>query len=193
MVVLVGEGDEPGVGGHRRQGPLEVAVDADVRSLLHLEAGIVADDLGDRREGLRARAVVADQAHPVAVRLLAERLDLAPQETRRRVEGRHADRDARVAAERASAKTVAVRLPHARARQQPQRPDRLAGAATSGEPCPHLQRHLARAIDTAQLDQPPEAAAVGALAPGARKPCRDVGPRHARGQHRLALAVDMDA
>ena len=41
------------------------------------------------------RAVVADHADPVAVRLLSERIELAPQQLGRRIEGRHADRDPR--------------------------------------------------------------------------------------------------
>ncbi len=93
-VVLVGHGDELGIGGHELERALEVVVEAEPpRGPRHDEARVLGHLLQQRPVARRARAVVTDDAHPVAVRLLPDRLQLGPQELARRVVGGHGHGD----------------------------------------------------------------------------------------------------
>ena len=93
-VVLVGHRHEGGRGRHQRQGALEVLVEAaPPRRARDQEALVGRDHLLDRGEALRVGAIVADDAHPVAVALGADRLDLTREQVHRRLEGGHHDRD----------------------------------------------------------------------------------------------------
>ena len=98
-VVLVGEGDEPRLGRGHAEGALEVAVEAEAALRARkLEAGIVSDRTLEPGEALGARRVIAEQAEPVAVGLLAKRRDLALEELLLGLESRHAHRDERLLA-----------------------------------------------------------------------------------------------
>ena len=96
-VVLVAEGDEVATGGRHRQRPLEVPVEPEpARGLRErTKRGSPSVSSQQRSKALVRGAVVADQADPVAVGLVPDRLELAPEQVARGLVGRHADRDPR--------------------------------------------------------------------------------------------------
>ncbi len=96
-VVLVGERDQRRLGRDQAQRALEVGVEAEpLRRSRDDEARVVADRPLEAREGLLARAVVADQADPVGPGLVADRVELADQPLEAGLVGGHADRDQRM-------------------------------------------------------------------------------------------------
>ncbi len=92
-VVLVGEGDEVRLRRHQPQRPFEVEVEPEpALAPGEGEARVRRGQLAQRRQPLAGGAVVADQADPVGVGLLADRAELALEQRRLRFVGGHADR-----------------------------------------------------------------------------------------------------
>ena len=95
-IVVIAESDELGFRRNHAQGTLEVPVETQVPfGTREDEPPVPGNGFGYRLEPLRRRAVVADQADPVAVGLGADRLHLVTKELDVGVEGGHADRDQR--------------------------------------------------------------------------------------------------
>ena len=96
-VVLIAERDVRRRRRHQRQRGLEVAVEAAVAlGAMDEEARVAARQLLDGGPALEARAVVVDDAGPVAARLRADRRQLPLEQRRIGVVGGEADRDRRV-------------------------------------------------------------------------------------------------
>ena len=99
-VVLVGHRHVLRRLGGEPEGPLEVEVEPQPpRRARQGEASIALKRLFQGRQPRGTRAV-AHRAHPVRIRLRADRLELLPEEVVRRVVGGHADRHERAAAGR---------------------------------------------------------------------------------------------
>ena len=180
-VVLVGHRHV--LRGHRRQGQraLEVAVEAEPRGRARDDEALVAGDGRlDRGEARGVRAVVADDAHPVAMALGADRVELAREQVERRLVGGHADGDQRPVARRR--RTHLGRRRRLRSGDVGQRRDGGATAFELG-----AQQQLAR--DRADPRDAPEAAGIGVGLPDR---VQHVDARHPVGGHRLRLAVDHD-
>ena len=196
-------------GGTSRQGALEVPVEAQVRlGAREHEPRVARDDLGDRLEALGLRAVVADQADPVAVGLGADRLDLGAKELDVRVEGGHADRDQGLPGR---AGQVVVRRGSRAARRPRSCRARRVAVVPSASRASTLSSRLARSLARPDRDRRPEAAAVGAKLgisrtnPGRARPMppavgrerrvqlpEAVEPRHPLRRRPVSHAVDDD-
>ncbi len=95
-VVLVGHRDVLRGLRRQRERPLEVVVEvAPPRRARYRETRVALNRGLEGGEALGRRAVVADHAHPVGMSLGADRIELAPQQLLRWVEGGHADRHER--------------------------------------------------------------------------------------------------
>ncbi len=97
-VILVAQGYELHTRRHQGEASLEVVVEAERGPRAgHANPRILERDPPDRVEDVGRRAVVADDADPVRIRLASNREDLSPEQLERRVERGHADRDQRSA------------------------------------------------------------------------------------------------
>ena len=204
-VVLVGHGHEVRAGGRQAERALEVPVEVQpLGRARDDEARIVRHRLLEGGKALGTRAVVGDHAHPVAMGLGADRVQLAPQQLGRRVEGGHAHGH-----ERACCGLRGVDLDRAGgALVDDDAGDggfRLASAVEHGA---QAQVELGSGRPGRHPHEPPEAAAeaaqlgvllrvrVGAQAVGAIgvhgrvEGPEDVSSRHQLRHHRLGLTVE---
>ena len=185
-VVLVAQRQQRRLGGREAQRPLEVAVEAEpALRPRHVEARVVADLLAHRRVARGARAVVADHAHPVAVGLRAQGVQLRSQQRAVGLEGRHADRDEPAGRGARPAHVVGG----GRDRHAPERDDGLPSP-----PRAHRQRDVdplgaGRACSGTMPQKPLRNDRRSGRRPGLRGP-EDVGPRHRRRGRPEAPPVD---
>ena len=116
-----------------------------------------------------------------------DRLDLPAKELRGRIEGRHADRHQR-------RPLLVRRCCCAAAGEQGQPPDPLLGGASACQRGAQPDLDLARGVHLGQLEQAPEAAAVGVAGPILQlgELLHEVGARHPVGEQWPGLAVEQE-
>ena len=153
-VVLVGECHVVGRDRRERKRPLEVPVETDpLRRARDHEARIVTQLVLNLGVALRGRAVVAHHAHPVAVRLGAERIELPAKQRDRRLVRGHANRH-----ERALGGFRGVQLERRRRLDDLDSPERRRGFGAVLEARPQDQLELLPGRVRAYRDHAPEAA-----------------------------------
>jgi len=180
-VVLVAQRNQLRLARSHLQRTFEVAVEAHaaVRAR-HDEALVACHHVLQRGEALGTGVIVGDHAHPAAVGLRTQRLDLRAEEGEVGLVGGHADGD-----------QVGIRgAPERRSRaalgdvDQAQRHDVLDPV---GQPRRELDVHRAALLAGLDWHRAPEPAAKRAWLGG-----EEVGPRHAHGDRPVTGAVDQD-